>query len=100
MVLVCIKSLNFFLNLELPCHREFRVIQKVQSMLITKARLRNSQHGGEMQKYGSSSDEWYGKKGSSSSPTLIRTHGRANSKISPIHQREAIVRKTDLDCRG
>ncbi|GMI69468.1 CYTOKININ-INDEPENDENT 1 [Hibiscus trionum] len=54
-----------------------------------KARLRNSQHGGEMQEYGSSSDEWYGKKGSSSSPTLVPTHGRVKSKISPIHQHGA-----------
>ncbi|GMI98882.1 CYTOKININ-INDEPENDENT 1 [Hibiscus trionum] len=50
------------------------------------ARLRNSQHSGEIQEYASSSDERYSKKGSSSSPTLVRTHVRAASKISPIQQ--------------
>ncbi|KAK8497565.1 hypothetical protein V6N13_002968 [Hibiscus sabdariffa] len=55
----------------------------------SKARLRNSQHSGEIQEYVSSSDERYSKKGSSSSPTLVRTHVRVASKISPIHQHGA-----------
>ncbi|KAE8657639.1 Detected protein of unknown function [Hibiscus syriacus] len=54
-----------------------------------KARLGNSQHSGEIQEYGSSSDERYSKKGSSSSPSLVCSHGGLTSKISPIHRHGA-----------
>ncbi|KAK8654388.1 hypothetical protein V6N13_128357 [Hibiscus sabdariffa] len=54
-----------------------------------KARFRNSQHSGEIHEYASSSDERYSKKGSSSSPTLVHTHVRVASKMSPVHQHGA-----------
>ncbi|KAE8703581.1 Detected protein of unknown function [Hibiscus syriacus] len=54
-----------------------------------KARLRNSQHSVEILEYGSSSDERYSKKRSSSSPSLVRTHGMVTSKISPIRRHDA-----------